>query len=150
MRSLTVRLATRYLGALHRVVYSASGGRIGSRIWGLEIVLLTTTGRRSGRARTVPLCSLRDGEAFVVIASYGGLDRSPSWWLNLRQEPRATVRLGRTTREVVAREATDDERDRLWAQVTERAPGYLDYERRTTRRIPVVLLEPQVAQPRAA
>jgi len=150
MRSLTVRLATRYLGALHRVVYSASGGRIGSRIWGLEIVLLTTTGRRSGRPRTVPLCSLRDGEAFVVIASYGGLDRSPSWWLNLRQEPRATVRLGRTTREVVAREATDDERDRLWAQVTERAPGYLDYERRTTRRIPVVLLEPQVARPWAA
>jgi len=150
MRSLTVRLATRYLGALHRVVYSASGGRIGSRIWGLEIVLLTTTGRRSGRPRTVPLCSLRDGEAFVVIASYGGLDRSPSWWLNLRQEPRATVRLGRTTREVVAREATDDERERLWAQVTERAPGYLDYERRTTRRIPVVLLEPQVARPWAA
>jgi F420H(2)-dependent quinone reductase len=150
MRSLTVRLATRYLGALHRVVYSASGGRIGSRIWGLEIVLLTTTGRRSGRARTVPLCSLRDGEAFVVIASYGGLDRSPSWWLNLRQEPRATVRLGRTTREVVAREATDDERERLWAQVTERAPGYLDYQRRTTRRIPVVLLEPQVARPWAA
>jgi len=150
MRSLTVRLATRYLGALHRVVYSASGGRIGSRIWGLEIVLLTTTGRRSGRPRTVPLCSLRDGEAFVVIASYGGLDRSPSWWLNLRQEPRATVRLGRTTREVVARQATDDERDRLWAQVTERAPGYLDYQRRTTRRIPVVLLEPQVARPWAA
>ena len=150
MRSLTVRLATRYLGALHRVVYSASGGRIGSRIWGLEIVLLTTTGRRSGRPRTVPLCSLRDGEALVVIASYGGLDRSPSWWLNLRQEPRATVRLGRTTREVVAREATDDERDRLWAQVTERAPGYLDYQRRTTRRIPVVLLEPQVARPWAA
>jgi F420H(2)-dependent quinone reductase len=150
MRSLTVRLATRYLGALHRVVYSASGGRIGLRIWGLEIVLLTTTGRRSGRPRTVPLCSLRDGEAFVVIASYGGLDRSPSWWLNLRQEPRATVRLGRTTREVVAREATDDERERLWAQVTERAPGYLDYQRRTTRRIPVVLLEPQVARPWAA
>jgi len=93
----------------------------------------------------VPLCSLRDGEAFVVIASYGGLDRSPSWWLNLRQEPRATVRLGRTTREVVAREATDDERERLWAQVTERAPGYLDYQRRTTRRIPVVLLEPHWA-----
>jgi deazaflavin-dependent oxidoreductase (nitroreductase family) len=142
MRPLVVRLTTRYLGALHRVVYSASGGRIGSRIWGLDIVLLTTTGRRSGRARTVPLCSLRDGETFVVIASYGGLDRYPSWWLNLRQEPRATVRLGKTTRDVVAREATHDERDRLWAQVTTRAPGYLDYQRRTTRRIPVVLLEP--------
>jgi deazaflavin-dependent oxidoreductase (nitroreductase family) len=143
MRSLIVRLVTRYLGALHRVAYSASGGRIGSRIWGLEIVLLTTTGRRSGRARTVPLCSLRVGESFVVIASYGGLDRSPSWWLNLQREPKATLRLGRTTREVVAREATQGERERLWAQVTERAPGYLDYQRRTTRRIPVVLLEPR-------
>jgi F420H(2)-dependent quinone reductase len=142
VRSLTVRLATHYLGALHRVLYSASGGRIGSRIWGLEIVLLTTTGRRSGRARTVPLCSLRDGESFVVIASYGGLDRSPSWWLNLQHEPRATVRVGRITHHVVAREATPAEHERLWAQVTARAPGYLGYQQRTTRRIPIVLLEP--------
>ena len=142
MRSLIVRVSTRYLGALHRVLYSASGGRIGSRIWGLEIVLLTTTGRRSGRARTVPLCSLRDGDSFVVIASYGGLARSPSWWLNLQDEPRATVQVGRTVHDVVAREAKHDERERLWTQVTARAPGYLDYQRRTTRRIPIVLLDP--------
>jgi deazaflavin-dependent oxidoreductase (nitroreductase family) len=142
VRPLIVRLATHHLGALHRVLYSVSGGRIGSRIWGLEIVLLTTTGRRSGQPRTVPLCSLRDGTSFVVIASYGGLDRSPSWWLNLQHEPRATVRLGRTTYEVVAREAMAAERERLWAQVTARAPGYLDYQRRTTRRIPIVLLDP--------
>jgi len=150
VRSLTVRLATSYLGALHRVLYSASGGRIGSRIWGLEIVLLTTTGRRTGKLRTVPLCSLRDGETFVVIASYGGLDRAPSWWWNLQHEPRATVRVGRITHAVVAREAMLDERERLWAQVTARAPGYLGYQRRTARRIPVVLLEPRRAQPFAA
>lgn len=137
-----MRLTTRYLGALHRALYSASGGRIGSRIWGLEIVLLTTTGRRSGRARTVPLCSLRDGDSFVVIASYGGLARSPSWWLNLQQDPRATVQLGRSRHDVVAREAKHAERERLWMQVTARAPGYLGYQRRTTRRIPIVLLEP--------
>jgi F420H(2)-dependent quinone reductase len=142
MRPVIVRLATHYLGALHRLLYRASGGRLGSRIWGLEIVLLTTTGRRSGRARTVPLCALRDGGSFVVIASYGGLDRSPSWWLNLRHEPRATMQLGRTVYDVVAREAVSAERERLWAQVTARAPGYLDYQRRTTRRIPIVLLEP--------
>jgi deazaflavin-dependent oxidoreductase (nitroreductase family) len=142
MRPLIVRLATHYLGALHRFLYRASGGRIGSHIWGLPIVLLTTTGRQSGRRRTVPLCSLRDGESFVVIASYGGLDRSPSWWLNLQSEPRATVQLGSMTHDVVAREATADERARLWAEVTRRAPGYLDYERRTSRRIPVVLLDP--------
>ena len=143
VRSLFVRLATRHLGALHRFLYTVSGGRIGSRIWGLEILLLTTTGRRSGRARTVPLCSLRDGETLVVIASYGGLDRSPSWWLNLQSDPRATAQLGRSTHDVVAREASPDERERLWAQLTARAPGYLDYQRRTTRRIPVVLLEPR-------
>ena len=142
MRPLAVRLSTHYLGALHRVLYRASGGRIGSRIWGLPIVLLTTTGRVSGRQRTVPLCSLPAGESFVVIASYGGLDRSPSWWLNLQRDPRATVQLGKLTRQVVARETTGDERARLWAEVTRIAPGYLGYERRTARRIPVVLLEP--------
>jgi deazaflavin-dependent oxidoreductase (nitroreductase family) len=139
---LEVRLATRCLGALHRALYAASGGRIGSRLWGLDIVLLTTTGRRSGRRRTVPLCAFRDGENLVVIGSYGGLDRAPSWWLNLQDEPRATVRVGRDTHEVVACEATGAARDRLWAEVTARAPGYLGYQRRTARRIPVVILEP--------
>jgi deazaflavin-dependent oxidoreductase (nitroreductase family) len=142
-RPLFVRLATHHLGAVHRFLYRASGGRIGARLWGLDVVLLTTTGRASGRPRTVPLCTLRDGESFIVIASYGGLDRSPSWWLNLEREPRATVQLGRTTHDVVAREAAGAERERLWAQVTARAPGYLGYQRRTTRRIPVVQLEPR-------
>ena len=142
MRPLLVRLATHYLGALHRVLYRLSGGRIGSHIWGLPIVLLTTTGRVSGRQRTVPLCSLRKGESLVVIASYGGLDRAPAWWLNLQREPRATVRIGSATRNVVAREAEGDERAQIWAEVTRIAPGYLGYERRTERRIPVVVLEP--------
>jgi deazaflavin-dependent oxidoreductase (nitroreductase family) len=142
MRPLLVRLATHYLGALHRALYRASGGRIGSHIWGLPIVLLTTTGRQSGRPRTVPLCCLQQGESYVVIASYGGLDRSPAWWLNLQRDPHATVQLGSSTRSVVAREAQGGERDRLWTAVTTIAPGYLGYERRTTRRIPVVLLEP--------
>ncbi len=142
MRPLIVRLATHYLGALHRLLYRGSGGRIGARVWGLPVVLLTTTGRVSRRPRTVPLCSLRDGERLVVIASYGGLDRAPSWWLNLQADPRATVQLGRSKRAVVAREATGDERARLWDEVTTRAPGYLGYQRRTSRRIPVVLLDP--------
>ena len=142
MRPLFVRLATHYLGTLHRALYRATGGRIGSHIWGLPIVLLTTTGRQSGRPRTVPLCSLQQGESYVVIASYGGLERSPAWWLNLQRDPRATVQLGSSIRSVVARETTAGERDRLWAEVTAIAPGYLGYELRTTRRIPVVLLEP--------
>jgi deazaflavin-dependent oxidoreductase (nitroreductase family) len=142
-RRLLVRSATRYLGALHRVLYRVSGGRIGGRLWDLPVVLLTTTGRKSGKQRTVPLCSLRDGDDVVVIASYGGLDQPPAWWLNLEANPHAELLTGRTRRTVTARNAAPDERARLWAEVTARAPGYLAYERRTTREIPVVILQPR-------
>jgi deazaflavin-dependent oxidoreductase (nitroreductase family) len=138
---LLVRSATKYLGALHRGLYRVSGGRIGGRVWDLPVVLLTTTGRRSGKQRTVPLCSLRDGDDVVVIASYGGLDRPPAWWLNLEANPHAELLSGRTHRSVTARNAAPEERARLWSEVTARAPGYLEYERRTAREIPVVILQ---------
>ncbi|MCW2965077.1 MAG: ddn 2 [Actinomycetia bacterium] len=140
-RRLLVRSATRYLGALHRLLYRISGGRIGGRLWDLPVVLLTTTGRKSGKQRTVPLCSLRDGDSIVVIASYGGLDQPPAWWLNLEANPNAELLTGRTRRTVTARNAAPDERARLWAELTSRAPGYLEYERRTNREIPVVILQ---------
>jgi deazaflavin-dependent oxidoreductase (nitroreductase family) len=138
---LLVRSATKYLGALHRGLYRVSGGRIGGRVWDLPVVLLTTTGRKSGKQRTVPLCSLRDGDDVVVIASYGGLDRPPAWWLNLEANPHAELLSGRTHRSVTARNAAPEERARLWDEVTARAPGYLEYERRTAREIPVVILQ---------
>ena len=142
-RRLLVRSATRYLGALHRLLYRVSGGRVGGRVWDLPVVLLTTTGRRSGKRRTVPLCSFRDGDDVVVIASYGGLDQPPAWWLNLEANPHAELQDGRTRRAVTARNAGPGERERLWAEVTSRAPGYLEYERRTAREIPVVILQPR-------
>ena len=142
MRNVVVRLVTRYGGALHRALYRASGGRIGGRIWGLRVVLLTTIGRRSGKRRTVPLLSFHDGEDVVVIASYGGLDQPPAWWLNLVAHPEAVLRDGFKLQPVRARTASGDERARLWATVTACAPGYLEYERRTAREIPVVILEP--------
>jgi F420H(2)-dependent quinone reductase len=142
-RRLLVRSATRYLGALHRLLYRATGGRVGGRLWDLPVVLLTTTGRRSGKRRTVPLCSFRDGDDVVVIASYGGLDQPPAWWLNLAANPEAELQDGSTRRAVTARNAEPGERERLWAEVTSRAPGYLEYERRTTREIPVVILQPR-------
>ena len=117
-----------------------SGGRIGGRLWNLPVVLLTTTGRRSGKKRTVPLCSLRDGDDTVVIASYGGLDRPPAWWLNLESDPSAELLAGRARSSVTARTAGPEERARLWSEVASRAPGYLEYERRTAREIPVVIL----------
>jgi deazaflavin-dependent oxidoreductase (nitroreductase family) len=142
-RRLLVRSATKYLGGLHRVLYRMSGGRIGGRLWDLRVVLLTTTGRRTGKKRTVPLCSLRHGEDLVVIGSYGGLDQAPAWWLNLQANPHAELAVGRERRTVTARNAASDERTLLWTEVTARAPGYLEYERRTTREIPVVILQPR-------
>jgi F420H(2)-dependent quinone reductase len=142
-RRLLVRTATRYIGALHRLLYRMSGGRIGSRVWDLPVVLLTTTGRRTGKKRTVPLCSIRAGDDVVVIGSYGGLDQPPAWWLNLQANPHAEVAAGRERRAVTARNADPEERAVLWAEVTTRAPGYLEYERRTTREIPVVILQPR-------
>jgi len=125
MRELFVRAVTRYGGAAHRLLYRASGGRIGGRLWDLRVVLLTTTGRRSGKRRTVPLCSMHDGDDVIVIGSYGGLDRPPEWSLNLEANPNAELEDGRKRRRVVARTAAPEERARLWAAVTAKAPGYL-------------------------
>lgn len=137
---LFVRGALKSVGGLHRGLYRLSGGRVGARVWGLSILLLTTTGRKTGKARTTPLCFLPDGDDLVVIASNGGMDWFPSWWLNLEQSPHATVQIGREHRQVTARKASPDEQARLWTQVTTRAPGYLKYQQRTRRKIPVVIL----------
>src|SRR5947209_19764554 len=142
LRQGLFRRTLRTLSALHRALYRASGGRVGGRVWNLSILLLTTTGRRTGKARTTPLCFHRDDDALVVVASNGGMDWFPDWWLNLVDEPRAEVLVGREQRAVVARRATPDEHARLWAEITAIAPGYLRYRARTEREIPLVLLEP--------
>ena len=141
LRQLLFRKALKAASAVHRTLYRASGGRIGGRVWGLSILLLTTTGRRSGRARTTPLCFLPDGDALVVVASNGGMDWYPDWWLNLLEQPRAEVLVGRERRAVVARRAAPAEHERIWAELTAIAPGYLRYRARTQREIPLVLLE---------
>jgi deazaflavin-dependent oxidoreductase (nitroreductase family) len=139
---MLMRNGLKAAGAVHRALYRASGGRVGSTVWGLSILLLTTTGRKTGKARTTPLCFLPDGDALVVVGSNGGMDWFPSWLLNLRAQPLATVQVGRAKRAVRAREATPEERERLWAAVTSIAPGYLRYMERTDRAIPLVILEP--------
>lgn len=140
-RRLWVPPVARTLGTAHRLLYRASGGRLGGRIWDLPVVLLTTRGRRSGKPRTTPLCALPDGDNLVIVASFGGLDEQPGWWRNLEAAPEASVQLGRSRHDVTARRATGEERDRLWAALTARAPGYLRYAELTEREIPVVVLE---------
>jgi deazaflavin-dependent oxidoreductase (nitroreductase family) len=136
------RSTIRALGAAHKFVYRLSRGRLLGTIAGMPVLLLTTTGRRSGKARTTPLTFFRDGADLVLVASYGGSDRAPAWSLNLEHDPRAVVEIGRGRVRVTARRATSEERDRLWPVITATYAGYAAYQLRTKRRIPVLLLTP--------
>lgn len=122
-------------------LYRRSGGAIGGNMGGRPVLLLSTTGRKTGRLWTAPLIYGRDDDRLVVIAAFAGSDRHPAWWLNLRGNQRGMVQLGRDTFEVIAREADDAERERLWAKMVQIYRGYDRYATKTTRRIPVVVLE---------
>ena len=128
------------MGRSHRAVYRLSRGRLLGRVAGMPVLLLTTTGRRSGQARTTPLTYFEDGEELVIVASNGGEDTAPAWWLNLCGHPEATITIGTHSHAVTARAATDDEHARLWPVITATHAGYAAYARRTARPIPVVLL----------
>ena len=127
---------------VHRNLYRLSGGRIGRRVSGFEVLLLTTVGRKSGEPRQAALQMLPHGEGWAVIASHAGEDRHPAWWLNLQAQPEAGAQVRSRRMRVRAREATGTERDELWARFVAVDDAYDEYVRRTTRRIPVVVLEP--------
>ncbi len=126
---------------VHRWLFRAGGGRVGSRLGALPVLLLTTRGRRSGRSRDVALNYVRDRERYVVFASHAGEDREPPWWLNLRDAGEGDVLVDGRRFRVRAREAQGAERERLWSDVKTLDTAYGQYERRTSRRIAVVVLE---------
>ena len=134
------RAALRAFMAGHTALYQLTGGRIGGKMGRLRILLLTTTGRRSGLPRTVPLVFFEDGERLVVIASKGGDPKDPLWWENLKKDPSAHVQVGAERRRMRARLASVEERARLWPRVNSENPAYAGYEKRTTREIPIVIL----------
>jgi F420H(2)-dependent quinone reductase len=107
----------------------------------MPVLLLTTTGRRSGQQRTVPLTYFEDGDALLVVGSKGGSPRHPDWYLNLIADPDADIQVGGERRPVRGRAATAEEAERLWPMVLERAPVYGKYRAKTSREIPLVLLE---------
>jgi F420H(2)-dependent quinone reductase len=123
-------------------LYRRTGGRIGGKMSGGEVLLLHHVGRKSGQARTAPLMYARDGEDLIVIASRGGSDAMPAWYLNLKANPQTTVEIGRETIDVNARDAPEEDRDRLWAVALGNYPHFAAYQERTERRIPVVVLKP--------
>ena len=123
-------------------VYRLTRGRVFGRIGRQPVLLLRTTGRRSGRPRTTPVQYLRDGESFVVVASNAGAARPPAWLLNLRAEPHARVRVRSETRAVIAREATEEEHALLWERLTAANRSLDKVAQRAGRRLPILVLSP--------
>ena len=137
------KLLIRLTGRLQATVYRASGGRLLGRVGQARVLVLTITGRRSGTPRTVPLLFIPDGERFVIVASQGGHDTHPAWYLNLRAHPDATVRIGARVMPVTARDADAAEAERVWPELVAVYSRWEEYRLRTTRRFPIVFLSPR-------
>ena len=118
--------------------FRANAGKVGGMFEGANMLLITTTGAKSGRSVTVPLVYLSDGDRIVLIASDGGGDRHPAWYHNLRANPEVTVEIGIEKFQAMAHDIAGPERDRLYAAMVEVQPGFAEYQEGTTRRIPVV------------
>ncbi len=131
------------MSAMHLYWYRVTGGALGARLAGRPMLLLTTTGRKSGRRRTTPLQYLEDGGNMVLAASNGGNPRHPVWWLNLERNPEAEVQVRHEKRQVTAETAEGEERERLWGLLVGMYSGYDDYRKTANREIPVVVLRPQ-------
>jgi len=132
----------RLVGKLNAPVYRLSGGRIGGRVGRAPVLLLTTTGRRSGQPRTAPVLYLADGDRFVVINTNAGNAKTPAWSLNLRANPAAEVEVGRRRARVRARLAEGEERAELWRRHNEQYSGWDYYESKLDREIGIFVLEP--------
>jgi deazaflavin-dependent oxidoreductase (nitroreductase family) len=147
-RASTVTII-KVMSTAHTWIYRKSGGRIG-RKWrvgsamrhGVPICLVTTTGRRTGERRTVPLLHMPDGDNVVLVASQGGLPTNPQWYRNIEADPHVDVEVRQTMRAMLARTATADERARLWPRLVEVYADFDSYQSWTDREIPVVVCEP--------
>jgi deazaflavin-dependent oxidoreductase (nitroreductase family) len=131
--------------ALHQFIYEKSGGRIGERIGRSPMLLLRTTGRKTGLPRTAALLYHRDGGSYVVVGSKGGSDLPPAWLLNLEAAPDVVVQVGTKRFPARARVASAEERRRLWPEMTRLWPQYERYQSQTRRSIPLVILAPEVS-----
>ena len=136
------RMALKLGSGAHAGVYRATGGKLFGRMGKSPILLLNTVGRKSGKKRTSPLLYVMDGEDFVIIASKGGAPTHPDWYLNLRNDPEATVEIGDREVRVRAEEADPQEKARLWRKMVEMYPTYDDYQKKTEREIPLLILHP--------
>ncbi|HVB63007.1 MAG TPA: nitroreductase/quinone reductase family protein [Ktedonobacteraceae bacterium] len=125
-----------------QILYRISGGRLGEKQLHYSMLLLHSSGRKSGHVRTHTLLYFRDGENLVVCASNNGSPHLPAWYLNLQAHPRVWVQHGRARREVIAQTVGPEERERLWLMLLKVRPQYADYQKHTTRVFPLVMLKP--------
>ena len=134
--------SVRFWSAFHSGLYRLTGGMVGRRLVDNDMLLLTTTGHVTGEPHTVPLLYLINGHGLVVIASYGGRPRHPTWYRNLIANPEVVVQTGSDRKPMTARTADEDERREWWPRVVEAYSDYAVYQSRTDRVIPLVFLEP--------
>jgi deazaflavin-dependent oxidoreductase (nitroreductase family) len=137
-------LVLKTMNNVHRTILKVSGGRIGWTAGDMPVLELTTTGRKSGQPRSVMLTSpLQEDDTMVIVASRGGDDQHPAWFLNLRDHPEVTVKLkDGPPRTMMATAASEDERDRMWPIIAGKYKNYAGYQTKTDRQIPLVLLTP--------
>ena len=123
-------------------MYRRSGGKRMGMLRGMPLLLLTTVGRKTGIERVTPLMYIRDGENYVITASNSGGATHPAWFVNIKANPQASIQVGDMSGGVTARQASAEEKARLWAELVQRAPFFEDYRQKTTRDIPMVILQP--------
>jgi deazaflavin-dependent oxidoreductase (nitroreductase family) len=141
MTSMKNTVAKAFTG-LHVAVIRSTHGKVGARMGALHLCVLTTTGRRSGVERHTPVASFPHGDGLVVVASAGGSDEHPGWYLNLVANPAVRVELDGVDRPMTARTASDQEKARIWPDIVAQAKNFEGYQVKTSRNIPVVILEP--------
>ena len=135
----------RTMSKIHGYIYRISRGRVGKQLGKVAILLLTTTGRKSGRKRSVPLTAIPYGANFILVASFGGSPVHPAWLINIRQNPAVHIRVGSIVKQAKASiiETTDTGYEEMWEKAIATYEGYANYKRATSRHIPIVVITPQ-------
>jgi F420H(2)-dependent quinone reductase len=140
--SRPLKLALKYFARGHIAVYRRTGGRLGAKLLWFPSALVTTIGRKSGHPRTTPTLYLRDGDRVILPATYGGRDEHPMWYRNLKSNPKVHIQIRDEQLDLIARDATEEERDRYWPKLIKIYPPYRSYRRAADRPIPLVVCEP--------
>jgi deazaflavin-dependent oxidoreductase (nitroreductase family) len=135
----------RFFTALNVLLYRVSGGRLMNRLEGAPICLVTMTGRKSGKRKTIALMYTPHGEDVLLVASLGGAPQHPAWYYNLKAQPQVQIQAGSVRRKMLAREASPAEKKILWPVVVANYRSFADYQQRTTREIPLFVCSPALS-----